>query len=80
MPAPSDPATLLVQILVHELALKAGDEIPDQQLSARYRAHGHSPDGIWDPLKQAHGRDWIRYESVSDSFFLTAAGYQIGAA
>lgn len=78
MPAPTDSATFLAEVLVHDLGLKAGGEIPDQRLKARYRARGRRPDEIADGLKQAHSRDWIRWEAVGDRFFLTEAGYKIG--
>ena len=74
MPAPSDPATFLTEVLVRDPGLKAGGEIPDQRLKARYRARRHRPDEIADGLKQAHSRDWIRWEAVGDRFLLTEAG------
>jgi hypothetical protein len=82
MPTPSDHATLLVEVLVHDLGQQPGDEIPDHRLKARYQARGHGPDEIADGLKQAHSRDWIRWESGGDPakgrFFLTEAGFKIG--
>jgi hypothetical protein len=76
--APSDPAELLLEILMHDLGLKPGDEIPDQRLKARYQARGHRADEIKTALKQAHDREWVRWEEVSDRFFVTQAGYEIG--
>ena len=78
MPAPSDFATFLVEVLVNDLGQKAGDEIPDHRLKAKYRARGHRPDEIADGLKQAHSRDWIRWDAADDgTFFLTEAGFKI---
>jgi len=42
-------------------------------------ARGHRPDEIADGLKQAHSRDWIRWDAADDgTFFLTEAGFKIG--
>jgi hypothetical protein len=77
MPAPFDPATLLVEVLVRDIGLKAGEAAPDQRLKERYVARGHSPDEIASALKQAHAADWIRWDAVGGgTFFLTEAGFE----
>jgi len=79
MPAPSDSATFLIEVLVHDLGQLAGDEIPDHRLKARYQARWHRPDEIADGLKQAHSPDWIRWDAARDgTFFLTESGFEIG--
>jgi hypothetical protein len=79
VPAPSDSATLLAEVLVHDLGLKAGDEIPDQRLKARYQARGHGPEEIADGLKQAHAHEWVRWDAAGGgTFFLTEAGFEVG--
>lgn len=79
MPAPSDFATLLVEVLVNDLGLKAGDAVPDQRLKERYAMRGHDPDEIADGLKHAHAGDWVRWDAASGgTFFLTEAGFEAG--
>lgn len=78
MPAPSDPATLLVEILVHDLGLAAGNAIPDQRLKDRYLARGHRVDEIADALKQAVDREWVRWDEWSERMFLTPEGFAAG--
>ena len=79
MPAPSDFATLLVEVLVNDLGLKAGDAVSDQRLKERYAMRGHGPDEIADSLKHAHASDWVRWDAVGGgTFFLTEAGFEAG--
>lgn len=79
VPAPSDSATLLVEVLVHDLELKAGDAIPDHRLKERYIARGHGHDEIADSLKQAHECEWVRWDAMGGgTFFLTEAGFEAG--
>jgi len=64
MPAPSDHATLLVEVLVHDVGLKAGRAIPNQRLKERYVARGHTPNEIAEALKQGYAADWVRWDAV----------------
>ncbi len=79
MPTPSDPATLIVEVLVHDLGLRAGEAIPDQRLKERYTARGHGIDEIAEGHRQAHGLDWVRWNAVrGGTFFLTETGFDAG--
>jgi hypothetical protein len=79
MAAPSDHATLLVEVLVHDLGLRTGDAVPDHRLKERYIARGRGPDEIGIGLERAHGKDWLRWDAAGGgSFFLTETGFEAG--
>jgi hypothetical protein len=81
MPAPTDPATLIVEVLVLDLGLRAGEAIPEHRLEERYTARGHGHDEIAEGLRHAHGLDWVRWDGLGGgTFFLTEAGFEAGDA
>lgn len=67
-------AETLLDILVKDLDMKPGQEVPDHALKERFRARRYDAANIKDGLKYAHQRGWIEY-SAEDRFTLTANGF-----
>ena len=74
MTAP-EVAELMLDILVNDLGLKAGDAVPDHQLKEKYRTRNGDGADITVGLKYAEAQEWVAYDSVSDAWFLTEVGH-----
>jgi hypothetical protein len=69
-------AEKMLEILVREIRLKAGQDVPDQQLKQRYRAHSHDAGDLTVGFEYAHEHGWLEYDSTRKVFRLTEDGYQ----
>jgi hypothetical protein len=69
-------AEKMLEILVRDIGLKAGQDVPDQQLKERYRAHRHDAANLKVGFKYAGDRGWLEYDTARDVFRLTEDGYQ----
>lgn len=74
-------AYLILKVLVEDLKLTAGSEVPDRSLRNAFEARGGAWPQIEDGLRYAHGEDWLRHEPAplpQGCFFLTEAGFELG--
>jgi hypothetical protein len=69
-------ADTLLDILVKDLGLQPGQDIPDQTLKERFRARSYDAANIKDGLEYAHQRGWVQYDAARDRFTLTADGFE----
>jgi hypothetical protein len=69
-------AEKMLEILVREIGLKAGHDVPDQHLKQRYRAHSHDAANLKVGFEYACDRGWLEYDGARQLFRLTEDGYQ----
>jgi hypothetical protein len=74
-----DVAEWIVDILVRELELKPGDEVPFQRLKERYRARKGDAGDIPVGLQYAGNQEWLTYDGAKDAWHLTDLGYEYAA-
>jgi len=66
----------MLDILVREIGLEAGQDVPDQQLKEKYRAHRHDAADLKVGFEYASDRGWLKYDGARQVFRLTEDGYQ----
>ena len=71
-----DVAERILDILVKDLGLKSGDPIPDHRLKESYRTRGGDSADINVGLRYAEEREWLTYDRLSDTWYLTELGGQ----
>ena len=72
-----DVAERILAILVHELKLKPGEPMPDQELKTRYRAGGGDAADIKAGLMYADDQGWMTYDRPKHDWKLTELGHEI---
>ena len=69
-------AEKMLEILVREIGLKTGQDVPGQQLKERYRTHRHDAADLKVGFKYACDHGWLECDAARDVFRLTEDGYQ----
>lgn len=69
MLAPSDHATLIVEVLIHDLGLTARDAVVDHRLKERHIA-GMVPEEIGIGVERARGNRRLRSDAAGGGMFL----------
>lgn len=72
---PAQIAAAVLNILVKEIGLRAGQCVPDQLLKTKFRERGGNSEDIADGLAYAYNQDWLSYDSSKDAFYLTEVGF-----
>lgn len=67
-------AEWILGILVNDLRLNPGDEVPDHQLKKKYRARNGDSANIPDGLEYADEQGWLTYDPVKSIWRLTETG------
>jgi hypothetical protein len=70
-------AEWILDILVKELRLKAGDPVPDHQLKEKYRARKGDSADIPVGVRYAGNHEWLAYDATTDTWHLTELGREI---
>lgn len=74
--SPPDAADLILDILVHDLALKPGQIVPDQMLKKKFTERGGRHSEIGAGLKYAHVQDWLDFDHDKQAFSVTNGGFE----
>lgn len=72
---PVEIAHDLLDILVKDLGLKAGQRVPDQQLRNKFRERGGRSENIAAGLRYATDQEWLSFDNDNDAFHLTEVGF-----
>lgn len=75
---PSEIALTLLEVLVQDVRMRAGEVVPDLALKASYQGRGGHVQDIKVGLEYAHSQGWLEYDSGKQRFTLTDAGYAEG--
>lgn len=67
-------AEWILDILVNDLRLNPGDEVPDHQLKEKYRARNGDSANIPAGLEYADEQGWLTYDPVKSTWLLTETG------
>ena len=67
----------ILDILVNDLKLKPGAEVPDQQLKQKYRDRKGDSADIKEGLRYAEEQEWLSYDRAADTWHLTKQGHEI---